>query len=150
MDPNAALADLRDLATAVHEAQPHIDAARTAAERAAEGDSNDAEIDSLNDLVATLDAAYRCGHTLADKVVALDESLANNGHLPAAWQPLPGPRPADHATLGQLTMTELVSSALDETLGLGERLRELGVDDQVANAFVGSIGSRLAVAKGKL
>lgn len=150
MDPNTAVADLRELAADVHKAQQHVDAARAAADRAAGGASTDDEIDRLNDLVATLDAGYRLGHSLADQCTALDEWLSRGGHLPEAWRSLPGPRPADHATLGDLTVTELIGSAISETLGLADRLRDLGIDDQVLLAFAGSIGSRLAVAQGKL
>ena len=150
MDPNTALADLRELAADVRAAQPLVDTARAAADRAAEGDSNDDEIDQLNELIAALDAGYRFGYNLAERLVAFDEWLRVGGHSPEEWRPAPGPRPADHATLGGFTVSELVGSALRETLGLADHFRDSGIDDHLANAYLGSIGSRLAVAQGKL
>lgn len=151
MDSSAILADLRELASTVRQAQPHIDTARRAVTPPPQDvDITNDEIDRLNDLIAALDAGYRVGHTLARHVIELDNWLVGGGTLPEEWQALPGPRPADHGTLGQLNVSELVATALTETLGLNDRLGELGVDDQVVRAFIGSIGSRLAVAKGKL
>ena len=53
-------------------------------------------------------------------------------------------------TLGDLSVLELLRTAERETLAFGHWLDKHGVEDVLANAYIGSIAARISVARTKL